>query len=51
MVGNDISNAACRVPISVNAGLCEDLDARDGNIALVNEDGDAQSTFSCETVN
>jgi len=50
-VGNDVSNAACRVPISVNAGLCEDLDARDGNIALINEDGDAQSTFSCTTVN
>ena len=50
-VGNDISNAACRLPASANAGQCDSLDALDGTIAIVDDNGDASSTFRCETVN
>ena len=41
----------CRVPISIHAGNCESLDARDGTVALVDENGDAESRFRCTTVN
>jgi len=49
-VGSDVTNAACRVPVSVNAGQCWALDALDGTIAIIN-DGRADSTFRCETLN
>ncbi|MEI6672250.1 MAG: hypothetical protein WCL02_02575 [bacterium] len=48
-VGNDTTNGACRVPVSINAGNCKSLDALDGTIALVNQNGDASSTFRCTT--
>ncbi len=50
-VGNDANNSACRLPISENGGQCESLDALDGTIAIVDDNGDAESTFRCETVN
>lgn len=50
-VGSDIANAACRVPISANAGQCRSLEALDGSIALIDEDNNAESTFRCETTN
>ncbi|MEI6774050.1 MAG: hypothetical protein WCL18_04550 [bacterium] len=39
------------MPVALNAGQCKSLNALGGNIALVNEDGDASKTFRCETTN
>ena len=50
-VGNDTNNVECRVPVSINAGNCESLNALNGTVALVDENGDAESTFRCKTVN
>ena len=50
-VGNNTNPWLCRVPVSINAGNCESLNALDGTVALVNENGDAESTFRCNTVN
>ena len=48
-VANDISNSACRIPISVNAGQCKSLNALDGSVALVDENHNASSRLRCDT--
>lgn len=50
-VGNDLTNPTCKVPVALDQGKCEDLDALDGSVLLVNDDDEAEGNFRCETVN
>ena len=50
-VGNNTNPSLCKVPVSINAGNCWSLNALNGTVALVDENGNAESTFTCQTVN
>ena len=47
-VGADINNGACRLPVAANQLQC-DLEALDGRVVLVDENGDGEGRFRCET--
>lgn len=49
-VGNDITNVACRVPVAWNQMQC-DLEALDGRIVIVDDNGNGEGRFRCETRN
>lgn len=48
IVGSDAENAACRLPVSESQLQC-DLEALDGRIILVDDDGEGEGRFRCET--
>ena len=53
-VANDLNNPSCKQPISVTAGQCQSLTANDGNVIMVDNNGDngytADAKFSCSTI-
>ena len=39
------------MPVSASAGQCQSLDALDGTVLIVDDNGTAQGNFRCETTN